>query len=130
MNPFASAGLIVLLAILATCKIVLQGKIAKQSIKTISDSVFYCACIFTVAAVLFFLFRTGSFSFTALWMGVCFGMLTGMFQVAYALSMQTGPVSLAVLLANFSVTIPVIAAVVLYNEEMQKVPLKCSLRNS
>ena len=122
MNSFVAAGLIVLLAFIATVKISLQGKVAKLHIRTISDSVMYCACMFTVSALVFLLFSTGSFSATTVFFGFCFGFFTAVFQVAYALAMQAGSVSLVVLLCNFSMVIPMVAAFLLYDEALT--PLK------
>jgi len=78
------------------------------------------AIIFVSIAVIFLMFfKKSSVSCATLICGSIFGLLSVVFQVSYVGAMSKGPVSLTVLINNFSLLLPVIAGRLFYNETIK-----------
>ena len=109
--------IILILCVLATIKVTLQGLFAKKNIRSFSDGVFFNGLIFFFAALIFFKnivdFKIGIFLF-----GCSFGILTVLFQLCYIKAMSCGNVSLTVLIVNLSMIIPIIVSVIFYKEQL------------
>ena len=109
--------IILILCVLATVKVTLQGLFAKKNIRSFSDGVFFNGLIFFFAALIFFKnivdFKIGIFLF-----GCSFGILTVLFQLCYIKAMSCGNVSLTVLIVNLSMIIPIIVSVIFYKEQL------------
>lgn len=102
-------------ALLSTMKVSLQSSFAKKGVRTGADSVFFNMLIFAAAALLFlpYLFKaTGAvFLFGALY-AVC--NLT--FQLTYTRALSVGNVSVAVMLANFGMLVPIAISCIFYGD--------------
>lgn len=107
--------LILILCILATLKVTLQGQYAKKTENTFYNAIAFNTLIFATSAVLFAKWVTESHMQTALF-GVIFGVLTVLFQSFYIMAMSIGNVSLTVMTVNFSMIIPIVFSVICYNE--------------
>ena len=118
MPAFLSFGLIFLLCIVASSKVTIQGTAAKKIVHTQADALLFNGLIFVFAAVLFLprLISSGISSATVL-CGIIMGTLSVLFQWSYVQAMSTGPVSMTVLINNFSMLMPVLTSVLLYSEK-------------
>ena len=108
---------ILILCILATTKVTLQGFFAKKNVVTFSDGVFFNGLIFFFSALLL-LKNAMDFKNGVILFGGLFGILTVLFQLCYIKAMSYGNVSLTVLAVNLSMMIPLTVSVFFYNEPM------------
>ena len=108
---------ILVLCVLATTKVTLQGFFAKKNIQSFPDGVFFNGLIFLFSALIFF-----KNAFDCEWgiilFGSVFGFLTVLFQLYYIKAMSCGNVSLTVLIVNLSMIIPLTVSVLAYNEPL------------
>jgi len=107
--------LIILLCLLATGKVTVQGFFAKKSVKTLSDGVFFNGMVFLCAALIF-LPSAFSASWQTILFGGIFGTLTVVFQATYIKAMSAGKASMAVMIVNLSMVIPILVSVLFYGE--------------
>lgn len=108
---------ILILCVLATSKVTLQGAFAKKNVKTFSDGIFFNGLIFCFSALIF-LKNAVELNAGVVIFGCTFGILTVLFQLCYIKAMSCGNVSLTVLIVNLSMIIPVAVSVFFYNEPM------------
>ena len=109
--------LILILCVLATSKVTLQGQFAKKAENTFYNAICFNTIIFVTAALLFVKWIVGSHMLTAVF-GAIFGLLTVLFQAFYIMAMSNGNVSLTVMIVNFSMIIPIAFSLIFYNERM------------
>lgn len=107
--------IILILCVLATAKVTLQGLFAKKNIRSFSDGIFFNGLIFFFSALLFFK-NALNFQPSIVLFGCVFGILTVLFQLCYIKAMSCGNVSLTVLIVNLSMMIPLTVSVFFYNE--------------
>ena len=110
---------ICLAVFLACAKVTLQGRVSRRYFRNAQDPILFNALMFATIALFLFLFfpsirPSGHLIFSALAVS-CF---TFLFQTTYASAMREGPVSLTVLIANFSLFIPICVSMVLYGERL------------
>lgn len=111
--------LICVLTALATAKVTLQGAASRRYIRGLSDSILFNAQLFfVIAVILFFLFSKELPSWEGLLLACSAALCTLMFQVFYALALQNGPVSLSVLIVNFSVLLTSAFSIIVYREHV------------
>ncbi len=105
------------LCLLATSKVTIQGRFAKEKIKSTYDAVLFNAQVFFFAALIFgrdLLFLNGPIAL----FGAGFGALTVLFQMSYIKAMSYGNLSLTVLIVNLSMILPVLFSAVCYQEAL------------
>lgn len=122
-----TALILLALCTMAATKVTIQGAFAKKIVHNVHDALLYNGMIFLASAIIFlpgFLGSvpallsgeyTGNFGMTALF-AVMMGVLSVLFQVIYVFALSSGPVSLTVLLNNFSMLIPIILSAVVFSE--------------
>lgn len=111
--------LICALVVLGCAKVTVQGSASRRFINNTSDSVLFNAELFLVIAiVMLVLFNQNSVGVTGLWLAAIAGIGTFLFQTCYALGLKSGPVSLTVLLVNFSVLFVTAFSVIAYHEHV------------
>lgn len=102
-------------ALLSTMKVSFQSSFAKKGVRTGADGVFFNMLIFMAAALLFCPYLFGAplpvFLFAALY-AVC--NLT--FQLTYTRALSEGNVSVAVMLANFGMLVPIAISCIFYGD--------------
>lgn len=109
--------IILVLCIMATAKVTLQGNFAKKHVKTSLDSVFFNGLIFFFSFLIFSFNIIGCSYVTFIYGGI-FGLLTVLFQLLYISAMSMGNVSLTVMTVNLSMVIPILLSVFCYNEKL------------
>ena len=109
--------LILVLCVLATSKVTLQGQFAKKAENTFCNAICFNTIIFAASALLFIKWIAGSHIQTAAF-GAVFGLLTVLFQAFYIIAMSNGNVSLTVMIVNFSMIIPIAFSLIYYNEKI------------
>ena len=111
---------ICVLVVFAVAKVTLQGASSRRFIRGTADSVLFNAQLFAVIAALFaIIFPKALFSSPLGWvLAACAAVGTFLFQVSYALALQNGPVSLSVLIVNFSVLLTTGFSVVYFGESV------------
>jgi len=98
--------LILLLAILASAKVTVQGYMSRKQIHTTQDSVWFNSMVFAVIAVfLAILFPMGEINGTLIFYSIMMTITNIAFQCCYAIALRSGPVSLTVLIGNFNILI-------------------------
>lgn len=107
--------LVLTTASLSVLKVSLQSSVAKRDTKTLTDSVFLTMLIFLCAAVPIFPFLFAASAQVWLY-AVIYAMCNASFQISYTLALNRGNVSVAVMLANFGMLIPVIASCIAFGE--------------
>lgn len=107
------------MAFMANVKVLVQGKFGRSVVKTTADVTCYNGLLFLFAALSFFVifFELRLPSLLTWLMAAGFGLGSVVFQLAYLSAMKCGPVSLTVLLNNFSVIITSLFGVVAYGED-------------
>lgn len=114
MSPFL---LITVLAILACCKVILQGRFSRSGLKTLFDSAAYNAISFLLIAVFLWLFFSPQgFEYSTFLWGAGVGALMVVYQVSYTYGLKNGPVSLTVLICNFNVLLTSIFCIFVFDE--------------
>lgn len=111
--------LIVILAILASSKVAVQGKFSRGFIQNTQDSVLFNAILFFLIAVLFLLiFPISTPTAPLIGFALLGGALTVSFQTCYAVALGIGPVSLTVLILNFGTLISATFSTVAFHENI------------
>ncbi len=111
--------LICVLVILGCGKVTLQGRVSRKLIQNSSDSVLFNAQLFVVISlVMLLLFPHGKINGVGIGLTLLAGGCTFLFQTCYALGLKCGPVSLTVLIVNFSVLLMTVFCVIAYNEKI------------
>ena len=104
MPQILQFGVVLLLVVLGCTKVTLQGRVSRLHIRNTSDSVLFNAQLFiAMAAVIAILFPLGAMNGNGLLLAFLAALGTFLFQTSYALGLRCGPVSLTVLMVNFSV---------------------------
>ncbi len=109
--------LICAMVVFAVTKVTLQGASSRRYIRGTADSVLFNAQLFAVIAiVLALLFPKELPPWQGFLLAGCAALGTFLFQVSYALALQSGPVSLSALIVNFSVLIITAFSIIVYRE--------------
>lgn len=109
--------MICVMVVFAVAKVTLQGASSRRYIRGITDSVLFNGQLFAVIAVMLaILFPKEMLPPQGIALAACAAIGTFTFQVAYALALQNGPVSLSVLIVNFSVLIVTAFSILAFDE--------------
>ena len=104
---------------LACVKATTQSRVCRGHIRNSQDSVLYNAMFFCAVAVALSLFFPLAVPNTPI---ICLaflhGVLNAAFQVLYSISLSIGPVSLTVLIINFSVLLPTCTSIFVFGESL------------
>lgn len=110
---------ICLLVFFASSKVTVQGRVSRIYFQNTQDPVLFNGVLFlTIAALMAIIFPIIKPSTTMLLYALGVAFFSFLFQTCYALAMVTGPISLTVLFACFSLFIPVTASIILYDERI------------
>ena len=108
-----------LLVVLASAKVTLQGRFSRSYFQNAQDPVFFNGILFFAIAGLFVLFFPLCLPSPLLMAAAAsVAVFTLTFQITYASAMAAGPVSLTVLITNFSLAIPTLTGIVFYRESV------------
>ncbi len=119
MNDVLQFLITLLAAALACVKVTLQGRATRGYVHTLPDSLWFNALMFACIALLFAVFFPMSgLDGTILLFGAFLGVNTVVGQTCYAFALNNGPVSLSVLIANFSILISSLASAIFFKEKM------------
>ena len=108
---------ILLLGLLGTTKVTIQGKFGRKNVISTADAVFFNGLIFLFSALIF-LKDAFSADPVTIYYAIAFGVSSMLFQVTYLQAIASGNLSITVMLVNFSVVIPVIVSLTVYGEQM------------
>ncbi len=115
--------LILGLCSLAAAKVTLQSRFAKGHLRSTADAAVYNGLVFAAAAVVATLLSLGSLhamTWQVMLFGAVSGVLNSTFQMTYTTALSRGPVSLTVLINNFSMLVPTLVSAVLYQETLHR----------
>ena len=108
--------LIPVLCILASSKVLIQSKFAKDCTKTPGDAVLFNGIIFVFSAIIALSSLQNSFDVPLCIFASIFGLFSVVFQVFYIHAFLNGPVSITVLIVSASMLIPIVFSAVTYHE--------------
>lgn len=106
------------LALLSASKVTVQGKFTRKAGKSELDLYFFNGGVFLIISLLSLGLGIDKISAPTLICGIIFGILSTLFQSFYMKAMSTGPVSLAVIISNCAIFIPIIFCTVVYGDEL------------
>ena len=117
---YALQFLVVLVMSLLGCtKVTLQGRASRQFFKNGADSVLFHALLFLfVALTLVVIFPTALLTWQGFWLSILCALFTFFYQVFYAQALKEGPVSLTVLICNFSTFFVVLYSTLAFGETL------------
>ncbi len=110
---------LLLLPILVTTKVLLQGHYSKSKVGSLADTFYLTGFIFAAIALI-----TGVFSFRALpststlLFALLFGVVNYVYQVSYSSAFRAGPVSLTSIICNFNMIVIIPFGALVFKEEI------------
>ena len=110
--------LIPLTCILASAKILIQSKFAKDKTRTPIDAIFFNGIIFLTGAVILWLVLDVRLTLAALIAGLAVGLINLSYQLCYVSAFSCGPISLTALISNISMVVPVVFSAIVYGESL------------
>ena len=106
-SGIAQFALLIIMTFFACSKVTLQGRVCRKYLRNSQDSVLYNSIFFSFVAISLSLVLPLAMPTSELvFMAVLNGALNMTFQVLYSVSLASGPVSLTVVIINFSVLVP------------------------
>ena len=118
-NGIVQFLLIVLITLFASAKVTLQGRACRKYVRNTQDSVLYNILFFaSVAVALCVLFPMAAPDKSTVLLAAAASIANVAYQVLYSVSLTIGPVSLTVLIVNFSVLIPTAMSFLAFGEKM------------
>ncbi len=124
MNFFINSGigpliLIIILSALGCTKVTIQSGVSKRHMRHTADSIIFNAVFFIFAAAFIALFfPLAKPDPTIIIYSSLTGLLTVTFQVIYSIALSVGPVSMTVLIMNFSSLISTTFSVIFFKEHV------------
>ena len=110
---------LLVVAVFAGIKVTLQGQMSRRYIRTFADTIWFNVLMFSAIAAMFaVIFPVGKIDGVIIGFGVLLGCTTVVSQAVYALAFNSGPVSLTVLIANFSILINTLFSAVVFKEKV------------
>ena len=107
------------MSLLGCTKVTLQGRASRQFFKNGADSVLFHTMLFLfVALTLVVIFPTAALTWQGFWLSVLCALFTFFYQVFYAQALKEGPVSLTVLICNFSTFFVVLYSTIAFGESL------------
>ena len=104
--------------LLATAKILIQGKFAKDKSRTPVDAIFFNGLIFLTGALLLWLLLDVRVTAVAVIAGLLIGLINLSYQLFYVSAFSCGPVSLTSLISSVSMVVPIVLSAILYKEAL------------
>ena len=113
--------LIIATCLLASTKVLAQGRFAKNMTKTPSDALFFNGMIFCTGAVILLPLFGFNVSASGLIAGIVAGIFNVIFQMGYVFAFSCGPVSLTTMIATSSMVITIVMSAAVYGESLSVV---------
>ena len=110
--------LIPLTCILASTKILIQSKFAKDKTKTPLDAIFFNGIIFLTGAAVLWLVLDVRLTPAALIAGLTVGLINLSYQLCFVSAFSHGPIALTSLISNISMVVPVVFSAIAYGEPL------------
>lgn len=110
---------VLVMSLLGCTKVTLQGRASRKFFKNGADSVLFHTMLFLfVALTLVIIFPTAALTWQGFWLSILCALFTFFYQVFYAQSLKEGPVSLTVLICNFSTFFVVLYSTLAFGETL------------
>ena len=110
---------LVLLPLFSTIKVYIQGKLARDRVKSTSDLFLLNGLIFASLVVIMTpLFYRQIPPVEIILLCMLRAAISMLFQVFYSLAFKTGPVSLTAIIVGFHIIFPMMAGIIAFNEEL------------
>jgi drug/metabolite transporter (DMT)-like permease len=107
------------MSLLGCTKVTLQGRASRKFFKNGADSVLFHTMLFLfVALTLVVIFPTALITWQGFWLSILCALFTFFYQVFYAQALKEGPVSLTVLICNFSTFFVVLYSTIAFGETL------------
>ena len=104
MSPLYQFLLVLLLAIMASAKVTVQGFMSRRHLRSSQDNLWYNSLLFVIIAILLsIIFPLGQVTGVLLAYSALTAVTNIGFQYFYSAALKSGPVSLTVLIGNFNV---------------------------
>jgi drug/metabolite transporter (DMT)-like permease len=108
-----------IMSLLGCTKVTLQGRASRKFFKNGADSVLFHTMLFLfVALTLVVIFPTAPLTWQGFWLSILCALFTFFYQVFYAQALKEGPVSLTVLICNFSTFFVVLYSTIAFGETL------------
>lgn len=108
-----------IMSLLGCTKVTLQGRASRKFFKNGADSVLFHTMLFLfVALTLVVIFPTALLTWQGFWLSILCALFTFFYQVFYAQALKEGPVSLTVLICNFSTFFVVLYSTIAFGETL------------
>lgn len=119
MSQWLQFLVVLALAVLACIKVTLQSSMSRHHIHVPQDSVWFNVLLFSsIAICLCILFPLGTPDMTVFALAALSGIGMATFQSCYAIALNVGPVSLTVLISNFSVLFITLFGILAFGDKM------------
>lgn len=117
MSESVAYALTAFIAFMAVVKVFFQNDFIKKYSRSTADMAVYIGVMFALVSVFlaFFLDFSALPHLATVILAAVWGLLTAICQITYSKAMNSGPVSLTVLITNFSIVIPIIYGVFAWN---------------
>jgi len=110
---------LILLPLLSTVKVYIQGKLARDRVKSTSDVFLLNGLIFSsLVLVMVPLFYREVLPIEVTLLCILRATFSMLFQVFYSLAFKTGPVSLTAIIVGFHIILPMLSGVIAFGEEL------------
>lgn len=120
MNFLLMAGLLCL----ASLKVTVQTTLTRVSIRNTTDVVLYNMMVFFTIGGVYLLINGATLpSASTLVLSLLYGLFSALFQLLYTACLKAGPVSLTVMISNFSIGITTLFGIFYYHETLTPVNL-------
>ena len=114
--------LLAALLCLASLKVTIQSSLTRRLLRSTSDVVFYNMVVFfTIGGVYLLINGTNLPTTTTLIFALVYSVFSALFQLLYTASLKCGPVSLTVMISNFSIGITTLFGILYYKETLTTV---------
>lgn len=108
-----------IMSLLGCTKVTLQGRASRKFFQNGADSVLFHTMLFLfVALTLVVIFPTALLTWQGFWLSILCALFTFFYQVFYAQALKEGPVSLTVLICNFSTFFVVLYSTIAFGETL------------
>lgn len=107
----------VILPVLATVKVIIQGWVSRKKCATLGDSLLLNSLIFGAATIVLFPIKFSGFPSVKIMLpALMFGIFSMAFQCFYILAFKSGPVGMTTVMNNFNLLFPILCGALLYHE--------------
>ena len=110
--------IILLCALLSCTKVTTQGYVAKGNVRSTADSVLANCMVFGLVSLIFSVSVRNGINTEIFLYAILFGVFSSLFQVFYALALESGPFSATCMLINLSMVVNVGFSLIYYGEKI------------